>query len=62
MFAEDINIKSVTVSCIDGGDWDRGAPTCQGKGSYILHIYSYIFISVEVEGGRGVIRRLSISR
>nr|XP_022325864.1 uncharacterized protein LOC111125916 isoform X1 [Crassostrea virginica] len=29
VFAEDINKKSVTVSCIDGGDWDRGSPTCQ---------------------------------
>ena len=46
VFAEDINKKSVTVSCIDGGDWDRGAPTCQGKGSYTC-IQLYVHCSYQ---------------
>lgn len=31
VFSEDMNKRSVTVSCINGGDWDREPPTCQGN-------------------------------
>ncbi|XP_061169998.1 sushi, von Willebrand factor type A, EGF and pentraxin domain-containing protein 1-like [Saccostrea echinata] len=41
VFAEDINRKSVTVSCFSGGDWDRAAPTCQ---EYTSTVYRQSFL------------------
>lgn len=35
VFSEDMNQRSVTVSCVSGGDWDREPPTCQGNVWYV---------------------------
>ncbi|XP_062603015.1 uncharacterized protein LOC134264744 [Saccostrea cucullata] len=48
VFAEDINRRSVNVSCFNGGDWDRAAPTCQVHDDWYTHPNS-VFVTINLE-------------